>query len=106
MPIRLESAIDINDHLWSHVVMKQVRIAELKSGLSAFLRAVQRGESIAVLDRDTPIAHIVPVREPRGLRLRKPASGAPAPSKVPLPEPANLKLDIVELLLAERQSHR
>jgi len=86
--------------------MKQVRIAELKSKLSEFLRAVQRGESLAVLDRNTPIAHIVPVREQRGLRLRKPASGTPAPNKVPLPKAANLKLDILELLLEERQSHR
>jgi antitoxin (DNA-binding transcriptional repressor) of toxin-antitoxin stability system len=34
--------------------MKQVRIAELKSRLSAYLRAVRRGETIAVLDRETP----------------------------------------------------
>lgn len=86
--------------------MKQVRIAELKSRLSEFLRTVQRGESLAVLDRNTPIAHIVPVRELPGLRLRKPASGTPAPNKVPLPKAANLKLDVVELLLEERQSHR
>lgn len=86
--------------------MRQVRIAELKSRLSEFLRTVQRGESLAVLDRNTPIAHIVPVGDQRGLRLRKPASGAPAPNKVPLPKAANLKLDILELLLEERQSHR
>lgn len=86
--------------------MKQVRIAELKSRLSAFLRAVQRGESLAVLDRDTPIAHIVPIREQRGLRIRKPAAGAPAPSKVPLPKAANLRLDVLALLLEERQGHR
>ena len=36
--------------------MKQVRIAELKARLSEYLRAVRRGETIAVLDRETPIA--------------------------------------------------
>lgn len=86
--------------------MKQVRIAELKSRLSEFLRTVQRGESLAVLDRNTPIAHIVPVRDQRGLRLRKPKSGTPAPNRVPLPKAVNVKLDILELLLEERQSHR
>ena len=86
--------------------MKQVRIAELKSKLSEFLRKVQRGESLTVLDRNTAIAHIVPIREQRGLRIRKPVSGTPAPNKVPLPKAASLKLDVLELLLEERQSHR
>lgn len=86
--------------------MKQVRIAELKSRLSEFLRTVQRGESLAVLDRNNPIAHIVPVREQRGLRLRKPASGTPAPDKVPLPKATNFKPDILEVLLEECRNHR
>jgi prevent-host-death family protein len=88
------------------MVMKQVRIAELKAKLSEFLRAVQGGESIVVLDRNTAIAQIVPIGERSGLRIRKPASGAPAPSKVPLPEAMPLKIDVLELLLEERQSHR
>lgn len=86
--------------------MKQVRIAELKSKLSEFLRRVQRGESIAVLDRNTAIALIVPIRDRIGLRVRRPASGAPAPNKVSLPKTAPLTVDVVELLLEERQRHR
>jgi prevent-host-death family protein len=88
------------------MVMKQVRIAELKAKLSEFLRAVQGGESIAVLDRNTAIAQIVPIRDNPGLRTRKPASGSPAPNKVPLPKQVALKIDVLELLLEERQSHR
>lgn len=88
------------------MVMKRVRIAELKSRLSEYLRAVRRGETIAVLDRETPIAQIVPVRERAALRIRKPAPGTPAPNHVRLPKPAKVKLDIVELLLEERQGHR
>jgi prevent-host-death family protein len=88
------------------MVMKQVRIAELKAKLSEFLRAVQRGESIAVLDRNTAIAQIIPIRERPELRTRKPAAGSPAPNKVPLPKPVPLKIDVLELLLEERQSHR
>lgn len=86
--------------------MKEMRIAELKAKLSESLRAVQGGETIAVLDRNTPIAQIVPIRERPGLRIRKPAPGARALNKVPLPRPLRLKTDIVELLLEERQSHR
>jgi prevent-host-death family protein len=86
--------------------MKQVRIAELKSKLSEFLRKVQRGESIAVLDRNTAIAQIVPMRDRTELRIRKPAASAPTPNKVPLPKPAQLKIDILQVLLEERQNHR
>jgi len=86
--------------------MKRVRIAQLKARLSEHLRAVRRGETIAVLDRDTPVAQIVPVREPPILRIRTPAAGTPPPNRVPLPKPANLTIDIVDLLLEERQRDR
>ena len=86
--------------------MKQVRIAELKARLSEYLRAVRRGETIAVLDRDTPVAHIVPVRDRSALRIRKPAPGTLAPNRVPLPKPSKSNIDVVQLLLEERQTHR
>jgi prevent-host-death family protein len=86
--------------------MKQVRIAELKARLSEYLRAVRRGETIAVLDRDTPVAQIVPVGDRSALRIRKPVSGTPPPNCVPLPKPSKLNVDVVQLLLEERQSHR
>jgi antitoxin (DNA-binding transcriptional repressor) of toxin-antitoxin stability system len=38
--------------------MKTVKIAELKNRLSHYLRAVRRGESILVCDRDRVIARI------------------------------------------------
>jgi len=86
--------------------MKRVRIAELKSHLSEYLRAVRGGETIAVLDRETPVAQIVPVRERPTLHIRKPSSGTPPPNRVPLPRATKLRVDIVGLLLEERQSHR
>ena len=86
--------------------MKQVRIAELKAQLSEHLRAVRRGETVTVLDRDTPVAQIVPVREQTALRIRKPAPGTPPLNRVPLPKPVGIKTDVVELLLEERQGSR
>ena len=86
--------------------MQQVLIAELKARLSEYLRAVRRGETIAVLDRETLVAQIVPVRDRLALRIRKPAPGTPAPNRVPLPKSANLDVDVVQLLLDERQGHR
>ena len=88
------------------VVMKQVRIADLKARLSEYLRAVRRGETITVLDRETPVAQIVPVRDRAALRVRKPAPGTPPPNRVPLPKPAKLNVDVVQLLLEERQGAR
>lgn len=59
-----------------------------------------------MLDRETPIARIVPVREASALRVRKSAPGAPPPGRVPLPKPLRLKVDVVDLLLEERQGER
>jgi prevent-host-death family protein len=85
--------------------MKQTGVAELKARLSEFLRAVRNGESITILDRHTPIAKMIPI-EAAKLRVRKPAAGAPTPNRVPLPPPLPLKVDIVRLLLEERQNER
>jgi prevent-host-death family protein len=89
-----------------HEAMRPVKIAELKARLSQYLRAVRRGETVTVLDRETPIARIIPVSEGLGLRVRAPAAGARKPNKVQLLEPARLDLDIVDLLLEERQGSR
>jgi prevent-host-death family protein len=88
------------------MTMKQVRIAELKARLSEYLRAVRRGETVAVLDRETPVAQIVPVRDRTALRVRKPAPGTPPPNRVPLPKASTLNIDVVQLLLEERQPYR
>jgi prevent-host-death family protein len=45
------------------VVMKQVRIAELKAHLSRYLAQVRRGDAVVVCDRNTPIARLVPYIE-------------------------------------------
>ena len=86
--------------------MKQVRIAELKAHLSHYLRAVRGGQTIAVLDRETPVAQIVPIGEAARIRVRRPAHGTPPLNRVPLPKPLKMTADIVDLLLEERQSNR
>jgi prevent-host-death family protein len=42
--------------------MKSVQIAELKAHLSHYLRSVRAGDRMVVLDRQEPIAEIVPTR--------------------------------------------
>jgi len=85
------------------MVMSSVGIADLKARLSEHLRKVRQGETITVLDRQTPIARIVPESGSHGLlRIRKPATGAPPPSEVQLPEAPAVEIDVVELLLEDR----
>jgi len=82
-----------------------VRIADLKSHLSEHLRKVREGRSLTILDRDTPIARIVPWKAGGGSR-RPPLSGGPKLQDVPLPPPLELRGDVVELLMEERQGDR
>lgn len=41
--------------------MEQVRIAQLKARLSHYVRLAERGERIEILDRNRPIARLVPL---------------------------------------------
>lgn len=87
--------------------MINVRIADLKSRLSEHLRKVRAGRSLTILDRDTPIARIVPwVEGDVQFKVRPPAAGAPPLQRVPLPAPLRMRGDIVKILLEERQGDR
>lgn len=90
-----------------HMTMTRVGIAELKSRLSEHLRSVRRGGSITVMDRETPVARIVPCEAPGGpLTVRRPRRGAPRPGRVRLPPALALRNDAVSLLVAERHGGR
>lgn len=82
--------------------MKAVKIAQLKDHLSEHLRAVEAGDEVLVMDRDRPIARIVPV-----------APAAYAPRRIPPTRPfisvrdlprvrVDLGISSTELLLQER----
>ena len=87
--------------------MSNVRIADLKSRLSEHLRKVRAGRSLTILDRDTPIARIVPwLAGDIALRIRSPLAGDPKLQQVKLPPPLRLRGDIVKLLMEERQGDR
>jgi antitoxin (DNA-binding transcriptional repressor) of toxin-antitoxin stability system len=90
-----------------HMVMKTVRIADLKSHLSEHLRSVREGRSLTVLDRDTPIARLVPyLPASEMLTIRRPSSRSPGLHGVRLPPPLPRRVDVVAVLLEERQSER
>lgn len=52
------------------MVMSDVRIADLKARLSEHLRRVRNGGTLTVLDRQTPVARIVPYAA-QPLEIRK-----------------------------------
>ena len=41
--------------------MRQVKIAHLRNRLSEYIRQVERGNAVTVLDRNTPVALITPI---------------------------------------------
>ncbi len=89
------------------MVMRSVKIAELKAKLSKHLRDVRRGHSVTVVDRETPIATLVPYSsDAEGLTIRKPLRRKRSLQSVPLPRPLKLDIDVVDLLLEERQGER
>ena len=88
------------------MTMTEVKIAQLKARLSEYLRRVRRGQTLTILDRETPIARVVPYEEPGPLRVREPSSGGSELREVPLPPPLAVDLDVVDLLLEERQRER
>ncbi len=84
--------------------MKAINVTELKAHLSKYLRAVRRGRTLTVYDRDTPIARLVPYETGGApLQVRKPLHELRA---VRLPPPLEGEVDSLAALLEERQSNR
>lgn len=80
-------------------VMKRVGIADLKAHLSKHLRKVQRGHTLTVLDRDRPVARIVPYDAEAPLEVRR---ATRSPRDLRLPPPPSKPTDSLTLLLEDR----
>lgn len=85
---------------------RTVRVAELKAGLSAYLRAARRGQTVTICDRDTPVARLVPIDAETALVVRPRSAEFPTLQSVPLPPPLRSGVDAVALLLEDRGSGR
>jgi prevent-host-death family protein len=81
------------------VTMKTVGIADLKARLSEHLRSVKKGRTLTVMDRETPVARLVPV-EAGPLELRH---ASRRPRDLPAPPPAVAATDSLAVLLADRK---
>lgn len=81
------------------MVMKGIGIADLKARLSEHLRSVRKGRTLTVLDRDTPVARIVPyaadpVEVRRATRRLR---------DLTLPPPPSTQTDSLTILLDDRR---
>lgn len=101
--------------------MKFVKTAEAKNNLSRYLAYVRRGGRVRILDRDVPVADLIPIEasastdaplddeallaslERRGL-VRRGKKGKPA-SQLLRPGP-RVKADAVQLLIDDRRRER
>ena len=81
--------------------MSDVKIAKLKARLSEHLRAVRNGGTLTVLDRDTPIARIVPYAA-QPLEIRKAKRRL---RDLKLPSKPAKRTDSVAILVEDRR-HR
>ena len=79
--------------------MTEVRIADLKARLSEHLRAVRNGGTVTVLDRNTPVARIIPFAA-APLEVRK---ARRRPRDLKLPRKPSKRTDSVALLLDDRR---
>ena len=95
------------DHIVVMTSRPTVGVAELKARLSAYLRAVRRGNDLVIHDRNEPIARLVPYQAADArLMVREPVRKYASLGKIPLPRPVKLDVDAVQLLLEERRSGR
>ena len=82
-------------------VMSKVGIADLKAHLSQHLRRVRGGRTITVLDRNVPVAQIIPYDAEEPLEVRR-ATRKPSDLRV-LPRLAK-QTDSLKVLLQDRAS--
>lgn len=82
-------------------VMSRVGIADLKARLSEHLRRVRSGRSITVVDRDTPVAQIVPYDVSPALEVRR---ATRKPAELRLPPRLSKVTDSLAVLLRDRAS--
>jgi prevent-host-death family protein len=84
-----------------NVTMKKIGVADLKAHLSEHLRAVRRGRSITVLDRDTPVARIVPYTE-EAFEVRRSSRRPKALKELARPARPDASTDSLAVLLDDR----
>ena len=96
--------------------MRTAKISELKAKLSAHIQFVKNGEEVLILDRNTPVARLVPAQlsdyDERTRRhiskgiLTPPKSARPAGFKLPEPSGPMISDEVMEQVWREEREGR
>ena len=81
--------------------MSRIGIADLKAHLSEHLRKVRSGRTLTVVDRDTPVASIVPYQAETPLEVQR---ATRKPADLRLPRRRSRRTDSLAALLQDRAS--
>ncbi len=81
-----------------------VRLADFKAHLSRYIRGVRQGRPLTLLDRQMPVAQVVPYSEKPGKLAVRPAIRKSG--QVRFPAPPGKRLDVVRFAAEERQRYR
>lgn len=86
----------------------RVKIAELKSHLSEYLNKIRKGKQITVLDRNTPIALIIPfpTRPPSQVDCTEPEEDPSLLSKMKGKRFGKPNRTSLELLMEDREERK
>jgi prevent-host-death family protein len=93
--------------MWSNLVMKRVKISDLKAHLSQYINEVRDGETIIVCDRNRPVAELKTIDQtaarPR-LELQRATRPMPPPSEFPFVEltPGPTPLEVLDELRRDK----
>jgi len=79
--------------------MEKINISTLKAHLSESLKKVREGSRILVIDRNTPIAEIIPFNNQKKLEIREPVKQF----RMPVSD-INIETDPVEYLKQDRNT--
>jgi prevent-host-death family protein len=80
-----------------------VKIADLRSRLSQHLLKVRAGQVLTILDRNTPVAQLVPIDRGDDVVVTRPPADAPPLGRVKLVPATRIRVDVVEMLLVDRR---
>jgi prevent-host-death family protein len=96
--------------------MRTAKISELKAKLSAHIQFVKNGEEVLILDRNTPVARLVPAQlsnyDERTRRLiakgilTPPKLARPAGFKLPKPPGRMISDEVMEQIWREEREGR
>ena len=86
--------------------MRSINISKFKAAMGKYLKMVQQGESLVLLDRKTPVAKMIPYQDKASLRFEvRPSVEDPSGlARLTFSAVKGRKTNTLDLLLEDRRS--